>query len=160
MTIRATYIEPSVAPILILIIAMWYKKEEQGRRISWFYVCNSLTQIFGGFVAYGVSFAHTRFANWRIFYIVIGALTMVIGFLVAMLLPDSPVKAKRFTDAEKVAALLRVKNNQRYSGELHLSRGKRANIVQVGHKTLASRETRSSRLSKTPEYGSSASPLC
>ncbi|CAD6592364.1 MAG: hypothetical protein ASARMPRED_006191 [Alectoria sarmentosa] len=102
----------SVAPILILIIAMWYKKEEQGRRVSWFYVCNSLTQIFGGFVAYGVSFAKTRFASWRIFYIAIGALTMVIGLLVAMFLPDSPVKAKRFTDAEKVAALLRVKDNQ------------------------------------------------
>ena len=110
------YTKTSVAPILILIIAMWYKKEEQGRRVSWFYVCNSLTQIFGGFVAYGVSFANTKFANWRIFYIAIGALTMVVGLLVAMLLPDSPVKAKRFTDAEKVAALLRVKDNQRYIG--------------------------------------------
>lgn len=97
---------------------MWYKKEEQGRRVSWFYVCNSLTQIFGGFVAYGVSFANTRFANWRIFYIATGAMTMVIGLLVAMFLPDSPVKAKRFTDAEKVAALLRVKDNQRYAGTL------------------------------------------
>ena len=93
---------------------MWYKKEEQGRRVSWFYVCNSLTQIFSSFITYGVSFANTKFANWRIFYIAIGALTMVIGLLVALLLPDSPVKAKRFTDAEKVAALLRVKNNQRY----------------------------------------------
>lgn len=27
-------------------------------------------------------------------------------------LPDSPVKAKRFTDAEKVAALMRVKESQ------------------------------------------------
>lgn len=93
---------------------MWYKKEEQGRRVSWFYVCNSLTQIFGGCVAYGVSFAHTNFATWRIFYIAIGALTMVIGLLVALLLPDSPVKARRYTDAEKVAALLRVKCNQRF----------------------------------------------
>ena len=59
---------PSVAPILVLIIAMWYKKEEQGRRVSWFYVCNSLTMIFGGFLAYGVSFAKTQFASWRIFY--------------------------------------------------------------------------------------------
>ena len=104
----------SVAPILVLIIAMWYKKEEQGRRVSWFYVCNSLTMIFGGLVAYGVSFAHTKFANWRIFYIAIGALTTVIGLLVAMYLPDSPVKARGFTDAEKVAALMRVKDNQRY----------------------------------------------
>lgn len=37
---------------------------------------------------------------------------MVVGLLVAILLPDSPVKAKRFTDAEKVAALMRVKDNQ------------------------------------------------
>ena len=160
MNIRTTYVGPSVAPILILIIAMWYRKEEQGRRISWFYVCNSLTQIFGGFVAYGVSFANTGFANWRIFYIVIGALTMVIGLLVAMLLPDSPVKAKRFTDAEKVAALLRVKDNQRHIQYLHLSWGNRANVVQVGHKMLASKETRSSRLSETLEYGSSASLSC
>jgi ACS family allantoate permease-like MFS transporter len=103
----------SVAPILVLIIAMWYKKEEQGRRVSWFYVCNALTQIFGGFVAYGVSFTHGKFASWRIFYIAIGALTIVAGLFVCIFLPDSPVKAKRFTDAEKVAVLMRVKNNQR-----------------------------------------------
>lgn len=69
--------ESCVAPILVLLIAMWYRKTEQGRRVSWFYVCNSLTQIFGGCVAYGVSFAHVRFANWRIFYLAIGVLTMV-----------------------------------------------------------------------------------
>lgn len=112
----------SVAPILVLIIAMWYKKEEQGRRVSWFYVCNSLTQIFGGFLAYGVSFANTKFASWRIFYIAIGALTVVMGALVAFLLPDSPVKAKRFTDAEKVAALLRVKDNQSGTQNAHLKK--------------------------------------
>lgn len=37
---------------------------------------------------------------------------MVVGVWVAMMLPDSPVKARRFTDAEKVAALMRVKDNQ------------------------------------------------
>ena len=137
---------------------MWYKKEEQGRRVSWFYVCNSLTQIFGGFVAYGVSFANTRFASWRIFYIAIGALTMVIGLLVAVFLPDSPVKAKRFTDAEKVAALLRVKDNQRLVEE-HREQDV-ANLVQVGHRTLALRGTRSSRHLETLEYGSSASLHC
>ena len=61
--------ESCVAPILVLIIAMWYKKSEQGRRVSWFYVCNSLTQIVGGLIAYGVSFTHSSLATWRIFYI-------------------------------------------------------------------------------------------
>lgn len=93
---------------------MWYKKEEQGRRVSWFYVCNSLTQIFGGLLAYGISFANTGFASWRIFFVVIGGLTMGVGALVCVFLPDSPVKAKRFSDVEKVAVLLRVKHNQRY----------------------------------------------
>lgn len=32
--------EAPVAPILVLVIAMWYKKREQGRRVSFFYVCN------------------------------------------------------------------------------------------------------------------------
>ena len=54
---------------------------------------------------------------------------MIIGLLVAMLLPDSPVKAKRFADAEKVAALLRVKDNQRYIQDLYLMRRNRSNIV-------------------------------
>ena len=106
--------ESCVAPILVLIIAMWYKKEEQGRRVSWFYVCNSLTVIFGGFLAYGVSFTESRIASWRIFFLAIGALTIIVGALVCIFLPDSPVKAKRFTDTEKAAALIRVKGNQRY----------------------------------------------
>ena len=114
--------ESCVAPILVLIIAMWYKKEEQGKRVSWFYVCNSLTQIFGGLVAYGFTFANTKFASWRIFFVVIGALTMCVGACVCFFLPDSPVKAKRFTDAEKVAALMRTKDNQSGTQNAHLKR--------------------------------------
>lgn len=102
---------------------MWYKKAEQGRRVSWFYVCNSLTQIFGGAVAYGVSFTHNKhLASWRIFFLAIGILTVVIGAMVAFLLPDSPVKAHRFSDAEKVAALLRVKDNQSGTQNAHLKK--------------------------------------
>ena len=39
-------------------------------------------------------------------------MTVVVGFLVFLYLPDSPVKAMRFSDAERVAAILRVKENQ------------------------------------------------
>ncbi|ESZ97367.1 MFS transporter, ACS family, allantoate permease [Sclerotinia borealis F-4128] len=104
--------ESCVAPILVLIVSIWYHKEEQGRRVSWFYVCNSLTQIVGGLLAYGISFVNTKFASWRIFFVVIGGLTMMVGLLVCVFLPDSLVKAKRFSDAEKVAVLMRVKDNQ------------------------------------------------
>ena len=46
-----------------------------GRRVSYFYVCNSLTQIFGGAVAYGASFSNSKFASWRIFFLIIGIMT-------------------------------------------------------------------------------------
>jgi sugar phosphate permease len=32
--------ESVVSPTLVLVVAMWYKKSEQGRRISYVYVCN------------------------------------------------------------------------------------------------------------------------
>jgi MFS transporter, ACS family, allantoate permease len=32
--------EACVSPTLVLVVAMWYKKSEQGRRISYVYVCN------------------------------------------------------------------------------------------------------------------------
>ena len=75
-------------------------------------MCNSITQIFGSGVAYGTSSTHSKFASWRIFFLIIGLITIIVGFAVFMVLPDSPVKALRFTEAEKVAALLRVKENQ------------------------------------------------
>ena len=34
---------------------------------------------------------------------------MVVSVLIAVFLPDSPVKVKRFTDAEEVAAIMRVR---------------------------------------------------
>ncbi|KIX05566.1 uncharacterized protein Z518_06438 [Rhinocladiella mackenziei CBS 650.93] len=105
--------ESCVTPTLVLVISMWYKKSEQGRRISYVYVCNSLTSIFAGLISYGISFSkNTHFASWRIFLLTIGLVTVVCGLIVFMLLPDSPVKTRRFTDAEKVATLLRVKDNQ------------------------------------------------
>ncbi|KAF9448174.1 MFS general substrate transporter [Macrolepiota fuliginosa MF-IS2] len=103
--------ESCVAPILILIISMFYKKNEQARRISWFY--NGITMIFGGFVAYGVSFydGH-RLAPWKIIYILLGALAILVGICVLIWLPDSPVHAHFLTQEERVAALERVRDDQ------------------------------------------------
>jgi hypothetical protein len=49
------------------------------------------------------------------------------GFLVFVFLPDSPVKTVRFTEAEKIAALLRVKENQ--SGTQN-ARVKKAQVIE------------------------------
>ncbi|KAK7545229.1 major facilitator superfamily domain-containing protein [Phyllosticta paracitricarpa] len=114
--------EACIPPLLVLIVAMWYRKEEQGRRISWFYVCNSVTKIFGGLVAYGISYVQGAMATWRIFFLAIGLATVATGWAVCVRLPDSPVQARRFRDAEKVAVLLRIRDNQSGTQNKHLKR--------------------------------------
>ncbi|KAE9410394.1 MFS general substrate transporter [Gymnopus androsaceus JB14] len=97
--------ESCVAPTLILIISMFYKKNEQASRISWFYVMNGLTQVFGGFIAYGVSFSdNPNLAPYKIIYILLGGLAIVSG-------DSGPCLDARLTE-ERIAALERVRNDQ------------------------------------------------
>ncbi|TFK48495.1 MFS general substrate transporter [Heliocybe sulcata] len=106
-------LESCVAPILILIISMFYKKEEQGLRIAWFYVMNGLTAIFGGFVAYGISYySGTAFLPYRILYLLIGGLAIIVGICVLIWMPDSPVQAQMLSKEERIAALERVRDDQ------------------------------------------------
>ncbi|KAF5346324.1 hypothetical protein D9758_011512 [Tetrapyrgos nigripes] len=105
--------ESCVAPILILIISMFYKKDEQATRISWFYVMNGLTQVFGGFVAYGISFNDGHLlAPYKIIYILLGGLAIIVGIAVLIWMPDSPVLARFLTEEERIAALERVRDDQ------------------------------------------------
>ncbi|PFH48425.1 hypothetical protein AMATHDRAFT_149931 [Amanita thiersii Skay4041] len=106
-------LESCVAPSLILIISMFYKKNEQATRISWFYVMNGLTHIFGGCIAYGISFTDgKRLAPYQILYILFGGLAILVGVAVLIWMPDSPVHARFLTKEERIAALERVRDDQ------------------------------------------------
>ncbi|CAA7259690.1 unnamed protein product [Cyclocybe aegerita] len=115
--------ESCVAPSLILIISMFYKKNEQARRISWFYVMNGITQIFGGFVAYGISFDSGRLLPpYKIMFILLGGLAIVVGICVLIWLPDSPVCANFFSKEERIAALERVRDDAGGTENKHLKK--------------------------------------
>ncbi|KAF8165418.1 MFS general substrate transporter [Crassisporium funariophilum] len=121
--------ESCVAPSLILIISMFYKKNEQAKRISWFYVMNGITQIFGGFVAYGISFYDGRLlAPYKIIYILLGGLAILVGICVLIWLPDSPVHASFLTKEERIAALERVRDDAGGTENKHL---KKSQVIEA-----------------------------
>ncbi|VDB97538.1 unnamed protein product [Peniophora sp. CBMAI 1063] len=121
--------ECCVAPILILIISMFYKKNEQASRISWFYVMNGLTAIFGGFTAYGISFYDGHaIASYKIVYLLLGGLAILVGAAVLLWMPDSPVHAARLTPEERIAVLERVRDDQ---GGTENKTLKRSQIVEA-----------------------------
>ena len=87
--------------------------------------------MFGGFVAYVSDTHHTSRRNiittllqgisfysgkaippYKIVYILLGALAVVVGVVVLIFLPDSPVSARMLTKQERIAALERVRNDQ------------------------------------------------
>ncbi|KAI0301832.1 MFS general substrate transporter [Multifurca ochricompacta] len=105
--------ESCVVPILILIISMFYKKSEQATRVAWFYIMNGLTTVFGGFVAYGISFYHGRnIAPYKIVFLFLGGIAIPLGICILLWMPDSPVHAQFLTKEERIAAIERVRDDQ------------------------------------------------
>ncbi|KAM7199194.1 putative allantoate protein [Rhypophila sp. PSN 637] len=107
--------EATVAPSLMLISSQWYTKSEQAPRISFWLLGLGMGQIFGGLVSFG--FQHftpeqSPLAGWRVMFLTLGVLTLVIGVAVLVFLPDTPMKAKWLSDNEKVALLKHVSVNQ------------------------------------------------
>ncbi|KAK7056432.1 hypothetical protein VNI00_002987 [Paramarasmius palmivorus] len=118
--------ESCVAPILILIISMFYKKNEQVidpetpevlvidlsglGQTSIMVLCHEWAD---SNLRRGISFYDgVNIASWKIVYILLGGLAVVVGICVLIWLPDSPMHAHFLTAEERVAALERVRENQ------------------------------------------------
>ncbi|KAM6511694.1 hypothetical protein FALCPG4_016692 [Fusarium falciforme] len=106
--------EATIGPSLMLISSQWYTKSEQAPRFSFWYLGLGLGQIIGGAVSFG--FQHigpgASLAGWRIMFVTLGCITVLIGLCTFLLLPDTPMKAKWLTPGEKVALLKHVSVNQ------------------------------------------------
>ena len=77
-------LEACVSPTLILIVSAWYKQNERATRISWFYAGNLSTSVVGGGIAYGCTFYQGSIEQWKLLYLVLGALAVVNGILVVL----------------------------------------------------------------------------
>ena len=106
--------EATIGPSLLLISSQWYTKSEQAPRFSFWYLGLGLGQIVGGAVSYGFQNVPvgTALAGWRIMFIVLGLVTVLIGIATALFLPDTPMKARWLSEDEKVSLLKHVSVNQ------------------------------------------------
>lgn len=105
--------EAAIAPSLMLISSQWYTKSEAAPRFSIWYAGLGLGQIIGGVLSYAFQqVKHPAFSGWRIMFVVLGLVTVTIGFVTFFLLPDTPMKARFLTETEKVVLLKHVAINQ------------------------------------------------
>lgn len=105
--------EAPVAPALMLISSQWYTKSEQSPRFAFWYCGLGVGQIVGGALSYAFQHVHNaEFQSWKILFVVLGCVTVLLGFGTTFVLPDSPMSARFLSDAEKAALLRHVASNQ------------------------------------------------
>lgn len=54
MFAQTGFVEAPFFPGAIFVMSSWYTRAELTRRVAWFYTGNSLANMFGGLIAYGV----------------------------------------------------------------------------------------------------------
>ncbi|KAF2168408.1 hypothetical protein M409DRAFT_65412 [Zasmidium cellare ATCC 36951] len=111
--------ESAVAPSLILITSMWYKRNEQPPRVGFWYLGTGTGTIFGSLISFGFQHVTNRtFYSWQIMFLTVGLVTCCVGILVFFILPDNPMKS-RLSHEEKVWAIERLRENQTGIENIH-----------------------------------------
>ncbi|KAH6885220.1 major facilitator superfamily domain-containing protein, partial [Thelonectria olida] len=106
--------EAACQPTFVLLSSIWYKREEQASTIIFWYMMNGLQQIIGGLCAFGFSFVpdSSPIKSWQALFMTYGIFTVFWGLFVLFWMPDSPMKAKCWTEDDKKLMIERVRENQ------------------------------------------------
>lgn len=74
---------------------------------------NGMQQIVGGLLAYCFSLISTGpLKSWQWLFLTYGIISVIFGAWVGLWMPDSPMRAKCFTEQEKLEMVERVRDNQ------------------------------------------------
>ncbi|KAF2105055.1 MFS transporter [Rhizodiscina lignyota] len=105
--------EACISPAFVLLTSLLWTREEQSFRSSIWLSTNGFTSIIGALLSYGTGHAHNLIIpNWKLIYLVVGALTFIWGFVIIMYLPDGPHNAKMLNEYERIVGVWRVAKNQ------------------------------------------------
>ncbi|KAL4931765.1 MFS general substrate transporter [Aspergillus undulatus] len=105
--------EASIAPGFALITGFLYKRDEQpARQAAWFFG-NSVANIIGGVVAYGIgSVKGVSVNSWQLLFLALGTITAGMFFWLVFLLPDSPKNIIFLSKRERNIVLHRTLENK------------------------------------------------
>ena len=101
-------------PSFLLLSSMWYKRSEQTEVVIFWYMMNGAQQIVGGLLAYCFSLIPRGgpVVAWQALFIAYGLASVLWGFFVIYWMPDSPMRAKCFSEEDKRLMIERVRSNQ------------------------------------------------
>ncbi|KAG2218251.1 hypothetical protein INT45_006252, partial [Circinella minor] len=96
------FTEAGLYPALIFSMSVWYTKTQLTKRIAIVLIHSSVASVVGGLMAYGIMLhleGTGSLHGWQWIFIIEGGLTVLIGIIVYILLPEFPEKF--FTEHER-----------------------------------------------------------
>ncbi|SPB46425.1 unnamed protein product [Aspergillus niger] len=105
--------ESPITPCFMMIVGMWYLRQEQPFRAGIFYCCNGVGSMVGGLLTYAIGQLNT-FPVWRAVFLICGGATIIWGVVMMIFLPNSILTSKRFSVEEKVLLIGRGRKNQTF----------------------------------------------
>lgn len=132
-------LEAGMFPGVITTLSYWYRTDEVGRPILWFFSIAQFSSIIGSLVAYGTSFMNglQGLSGWRWAFIIEGVATVLLAIVIYFILPDFP-KSKRSN------SWLTPREQQFIEARLHLML--RLLVIQAGTPRTPSLRSRVQRL--------------
>ncbi|PYH29651.1 MFS general substrate transporter [Aspergillus neoniger CBS 115656] len=112
-------LEAVIAPALTMYTSMWYTRAESTPRYGLWYCGLGTGQIIGGLISFAAQHAPASmsFHGWRIMFVVIGAVNVLVALLVLFVLPDTLSEARFLSTSEKVRVEERLRQDQAGVGE-------------------------------------------
>ncbi|SNT49405.1 MFS transporter [Rhodococcoides kyotonense] len=98
------FAEAGLAAGILLFLTFWFPKKQRAWAMSAFFLCIPLSSIIGAPIAAALlQWGETLLgiAGWRSLFVVEGILTVLIGVVILIFLPDRPSKAKWLSQEEK-----------------------------------------------------------
>jgi MFS family permease len=99
--------EQGFGPGVPYLFSFFYLRHEIGLRSGIYLAMAPLATCFAGALAYGITSGHAAIASWRLLFLVEGAPVILMAVVVYFFLPDTPQKARFFTEDEKRIVLAR-----------------------------------------------------
>lgn len=103
-------------PAYIILTGQWYKTNEQFMRSCVWFGFQGFGTIMGAGIAYGLYHHSYGIASWRLLYIITGVITIFLGAVSILHVPDIPVKAWFLNDLDKAYCVERIRGNQQGFG--------------------------------------------
>ncbi|ODN73329.1 hypothetical protein, variant [Cryptococcus amylolentus CBS 6039] len=100
------FVESAVSPAFVAICALWWKPQEQAKRIGFFYSATGVFSMFSSLVNIGLGKTGGTHP-WKSMYYFCGSLTISWAFIIYFVAPEHPLKPGRWFNEQERAVLAR-----------------------------------------------------